>query len=112
MIAELPDGASEFVVVLAILSPIAVAWVSTRTNKRNRETIEEVRDQVSHTDETNLRDDVDAIRMEIRGTRGDIGFIRGDVQDLRDRQLDFETGVRAYVNRIHPDDTFSPEERL
>ena len=98
----LPDGASDYLIVLAILSPVFVAWITTRGQKKSRGDIEQVREHVVNSHSTNLRDDLDAIHRDIRGIRTDVGDLRDETREIRTYMTDFETVVRAFMRLNGP----------
>ncbi|MGW0245044.1 DUF2746 domain-containing protein [Nocardia goodfellowii] len=121
----LPDGAADYVVALWVLAPVltgAVAAFATRGvragQKQNSEDLAEVKEQVSNTHSTNLRDDVDDIMSELRGLRSDVAEVRievrdnrsetrqlrTDVREVRQHSAEFESDVRALVRRQYPDE--------
>ncbi|WP_280395571.1 DUF2746 domain-containing protein [Nocardia brasiliensis] len=106
---SVPESASEYLFVLAILASVAVAWITNRGQRQQRRDLAEVRNQVTNTHDTNLRDDLDEMHRDIRGLRQDVGELRGEVRevrgqvrDSREQQSEFESGVRAFVRRTHP----------
>lgn len=102
---QLPENASQFAIVLAVLSPVAMAYITTRANRKQNASLEVVRDHVANTHPTNLRDDLDIIRDDVRGTRKDVGLLRDELREVRNRQSDFESSVREVVRRTHPEET-------
>ncbi|WP_082032490.1 DUF2746 domain-containing protein [Nocardia vulneris] len=125
MLNALPDGAADYVIALWVLAPVltgAVAAFATRGVRANQrqhsEDLAEVREQVSNTHSTNLRDDMDSIMSELRGLRQDVSEVRTEVRDnrsetrelrthvreVRQQSAEFEADVRALVRRQYPDE--------
>ncbi|MFE2997936.1 DUF2746 domain-containing protein [Nocardia sp. NPDC059246] len=111
----LPDGVSDYVLALQVLSPVFMAivagWVTWLKRKHGQD-LAEVKDQVKNTHKTNLREDMDAIHNEIREmrqeNRQDNAELRTEVRELRAENRDFrdfETEVRALVRRVHPEES-------
>lgn len=58
---SLPAGTPDLLVALAILTPIVTAFVNQWGRRKDRADIKEVKEHVSNTHKTNLRDDVDRV---------------------------------------------------
>ncbi|QIS16507.1 DUF2746 domain-containing protein [Nocardia arthritidis] len=115
---SLPEGAADYVVALWVLVPVFMAAIAAWTNQRVRtdqkkhgEDLKEVKEQVTNSHNSNLRDDLDEIAKEVRGVRQDIAELRaevrdlrGQVRDIRQESTDFEHDVREVLRRTHPDE--------
>lgn len=83
-----PEGTPWWAWLLAVILLAVISAASSRlaTRPLHRE-VTQVRTQVQNSHETNLRDDIDEMRKEIRAgfeeTREDIGGIRSEIRTER-----------------------------
>ncbi|MEU4709523.1 DUF2746 domain-containing protein [Nocardia salmonicida] len=109
---DIPAGASDWVIALVVVGTLILGYLDRRGSKAEQKeqtaTLTEVKDQVSNTHSTNLRDDIDAMHEEMRGFRkehrDDISEIRDHLRSSDNRQRTFENDVRSLVKRTHPDE--------
>ncbi|WP_425298240.1 DUF2746 domain-containing protein [Nocardia abscessus] len=94
MNVTLPEGAPEYLWVLALLVSGFGTWYQIRSNRQQSGTLQRVDEQVSNTHPTNLRDDLDAIHADIRLVHADLRDLRDEVRADRSHAYDFEREVR------------------
>lgn len=100
----LPAGAPDYIMILALVASVVVAWLGNRGRRKDRAAIAEVREHVSNTHTTNLRDDLDGMRDDIRGVHEDVRSVRREVRELRSDQSGFSRTVREFAKRTHPEE--------
>lgn len=100
---------------------IAVVSKQRHETKKTNKTIERVRDQVENSHGTNMRDDLDVIRNEIRAmasvqrsTASDVRGIRSDFGRLDRRSIEGDVERRELESRFnkHIEWSHSQENRL
>ncbi|MFE7717475.1 DUF2746 domain-containing protein [Nocardia rhizosphaerihabitans] len=119
MLELIPAGASQPVIIIGIIATVLMTYLDKRSQRAEREQqkvereaqqadLSVVKEQVSNTHSTNLREDMDAIHEEIRGFRRehreDISEVRDHLRASDTRQRSFETSVHAFVKRTHPEE--------
>ncbi|WP_163760950.1 DUF2746 domain-containing protein [Mycobacterium botniense] len=86
------------------------AWIDSRNHAR---AVGGIRDQLVNGHDSNLREDLDEFRAEVRagfddvrrdmrGIRQDIGGVRGELRDEREARLDLERRIET-AKRRHPE---------
>lgn len=94
----LPEGTPWYgwVTVLAVAALVALTPViisTVRKTSRTEQTVNSVHDQVANTHDTNLREDIDALRDAIREGLAPIAGIRADVQEVKAQSAITATAV-------------------
>lgn len=94
----LPDDMIGLIAVLIIVVGGWVpVWLSHRGNKRLRNSVDEVQNQVQNNHSTNLRDDIDAIHVSVRGVSRDVAQLRGELRDERTDRIAADKAINEHI---------------
>lgn len=83
----LPDSAPIWLWALFVLTPVTVAVISAWGRRKDRADIREVKEHVSNTHDTNLRDDIDKIIHGMTDIKS-VQFDQGRKLDCMSNRLD------------------------